>query len=122
MIPMRVSLSGRLGGPCRWMTIQVQQAEQLSIEQMEEFLRGSRRMEFKLEGQEEVYRLIERVPSHCRYGKLGRRERAIARAYLIKLTNLSRAQRELALVGTRRGGILTGRDSIQVQFTGLTRK
>jgi hypothetical protein len=40
------------------MTFQVQQAEQLSIEQMEEILRGRRRMEFKLEGQAEVYRLI----------------------------------------------------------------
>jgi hypothetical protein len=74
------------------MTFQVQQAEQLSIEQMEEFLQGSRRMEFKLEGRAEVYGLIERVLSHCHYSKLGRGERGIARAYLIKLTNLSRAQ------------------------------
>ena len=74
------------------MTFQVQQADQLSIEQMEEFLRGSRRMEFKPEGQAEVYGLIERVLSHCHYSKLGKRERGVARAYLIKLTDLSRAQ------------------------------
>jgi hypothetical protein len=46
------------------MTFQVQQAGQLSIEQMEEFLRGSRRMEFKPEGQAKVYRLIERALRH----------------------------------------------------------
>jgi elongation factor P--beta-lysine ligase len=74
------------------MTFQVQQAEQLSIEQMEEFLQGSRQMEFKLEGRAEVYRLIERVLSHCHYSKLGKRERGVVRAYLIKLTALSRAQ------------------------------
>ncbi len=71
------------------MTFQVQQADQLRIQQMEEFLRGSRRMEFKLEGQAEVYRLIEQVLSHCGYSKLGKRERGIVRAYLIKLTDLS---------------------------------
>lgn len=74
------------------MTFQVQQAEQLSIEQMGEFLQGSRRMEFKPEGQAEVYGLIERVLSHCHYSKLGKLERGVVRAYLIKLTDLSRAQ------------------------------
>ena len=74
------------------MTFQVQQVDQLSIKQMEEFLQGSRRMEFQLEGQAEVYGLLERVLSHCRYSKLCKRERGVARAYLIKLTGLSRAQ------------------------------
>jgi hypothetical protein len=46
------------------MTFQVQQAEQLSMEQMEEFLRGSRRMEFKFEGQAKLCRLIERALRH----------------------------------------------------------
>ncbi len=59
---------------------------------MEEFLRGSRRMEFQPEGQAEVYGLIERVLGHCHYSKLGKRERGVVRAYLIKLTALSRAQ------------------------------
>ena len=49
-------------------------------------------MEFKPEGQSEVYGLIERVLSHCHYSKLGRRERGVARFYLIKLTDLSQAQ------------------------------
>src|SRR5665811_498145 len=74
------------------MTFQVQQADQLSIKQMEEFLQGSCQMEFTIEGRAEVYGLIERVLSHCHYSKLGKRERGVARAYLIKLTDLSRAQ------------------------------
>ena len=74
------------------MTFQVQQADQLSIKQMEEFLQGSREMEFTIEGRAEVYQLIERVLSHCHYSKLCKRERGVARAYLIKLTDLSRAQ------------------------------
>src|ERR1019366_5541589 len=74
------------------MTFQVQQADQLSIKQMEEYLQGSRQMEFAIEGRTEVYRLIDRVLSQCHYSQLGKRERGIARAYLIKLTDLRRAQ------------------------------
>jgi len=35
---------------------------------------------------------IQRVLSQCHYSQLGKRERGVARAYLIKLTDLSRAQ------------------------------
>jgi hypothetical protein len=74
------------------MTFQVLEADRLSIDQMREFLQGSRQIEFKLEGQAAVYVFLERVLQHQHYSQLGKGERGVIRAYLIKLTGLSRAQ------------------------------
>lgn len=74
------------------MTFQVLEADRLSIDQMREFLQGSRQIEFKLEGKAAVYGFLERVLQHQHYSQLGKRERGVIRAYLIKLTGLSRAQ------------------------------
>jgi hypothetical protein len=74
------------------MTFQVLEADRVSIDQMREFLQGSRQIEFKLEGKVAVYGFLERVLRHQHYGQLGRGERGVIRAYLIKLTGLSRAQ------------------------------
>ena len=43
------------------MTFQVHEAEQLSIEQMSEFLQGCRQLEFTLQGRAAVYQFFERV-------------------------------------------------------------
>ena len=74
------------------MTFQVRQADQLNIDQMREFLQGSREIEFRVETRSEVYQFLEGVLRHQRYGQLGRSNRGLIRAYLIKLTGLSRAQ------------------------------
>src|SRR6516165_10431699 len=74
------------------MTFQVLEADRVSIDQMREFLQGSRQIEFKLEGKVAVYGFLERVLRHQHYGQLSRGERGVIRAYLIKLTGLSRAQ------------------------------
>ncbi len=59
---------------------------------MREFLQGSRQIEFKLEGRAAVYGFLERVLQYQHYGQLGKGERGVIRAYLLKLTGLSRAQ------------------------------
>ena len=74
------------------MTFQVHEAERLSIEQMREFLRGSRQLEFALEGKEAVYLFLERVLQAQHYDRRSRTERGVVRAYLAKLTGLSREQ------------------------------
>ena len=74
------------------MTFQVHEAERLSIEQMREFLQGSRRLEFALQGKAAVYQFLERVLQAQHYDRRTRAERGIVRAYLLKLTGLSRAQ------------------------------
>ena len=76
----------------RRMTFQVHEAERLSIEQMREFLQGSRQLEFALEGKTAVYEFLERVLRAQHYGQRSRAERGVVRAYLAKLSGLSRAQ------------------------------
>jgi hypothetical protein len=74
------------------MTFQVHEADRLTIEQMQEFLQGSREIEFALEGRAAAYAFLERVLRGQRYAHLGRTDRGVIREYLIKLTSLSRAQ------------------------------
>jgi hypothetical protein len=74
------------------MTFQVHEAEQLSIEQMREFLQGSRQLTFARQGRAAVYQFLERVLQARRYDRCTRAEKGVVRAYLAKLTGLSRAQ------------------------------
>jgi hypothetical protein len=59
------------------MTFQVLEADRLSIDQMREFLRGIRQIEFQLEGKAAVYGVLERVLQHQHYGQLGKGERGV---------------------------------------------
>lgn len=74
------------------MTFQVHEAERLTVEQMREFLQGSRQLEFILEGKEAVYQFLERVLQAQHYDRRSRAERGVVRAYLARLSGLSRAQ------------------------------
>src|SRR5258708_2435957 len=74
------------------MTLRMQDADRLTIEQMSEFLQGSRAIEFSLRGRVPLYGFLERVLTHQHYARLARVQRGVVRAYLIKLTGLSRAQ------------------------------
>lgn len=74
------------------MTFQVNDAERLTIEQMREFLQGSREIVFSLKERTACYAFVERLlQRHC-YGQLSRVDRGVVRQYLVKLTGLSRAQ------------------------------
>ena len=66
--------------------------ERLSLAEMEEFLRGSRKLELAAECQEAIYRFLEGLLASQQYRKLKRRERGIVRRFGAKISGLSRAQ------------------------------
>jgi len=74
------------------MTIQMPDADRLTLEQMREFLQGSLSMKFVLRGRAALYNFLERVLALQHYARLARPDRGVVRAYLAKLTGLSRAQ------------------------------
>jgi transposase InsO family protein len=70
----------------------MQNAESLSRDQIQEFLRSSEPIEFTSSGREERYLWMERVLVAQKYRELGKGERGLVRAYLRKVTGLSEAQ------------------------------
>lgn len=70
----------------------MQNAESLSREQIEEFLRSSEPIEFGGSGREERDSWVERVLAAQKYGELGKGQRGLVRAYVRKVTGLSEAQ------------------------------
>src|ERR1051325_9545607 len=74
------------------MQIRMQNAESLSRDQIQEFLRSSEPIEFTSRGREERYLWVERVLAAQKYRDLGRSERGLIRAYMRTVTGLSEAQ------------------------------
>src|ERR1044072_1720735 len=70
----------------------MQNAESLSRDQIQEFLRSSEPIEFSSGGREEVYLWTERGLAAQEYRELGQSERGVVRASLRKVTGLSEAQ------------------------------
>ena len=70
----------------------MQNLEQLSLEEIQEFLAGSRRLSLAAEDQDAIYSFIERVLKAQQYRRLGKGQRGIIRKFLRKVTGLSRAQ------------------------------
>jgi hypothetical protein len=64
----------------------MQNAESLSRDQIQEFLRSSEPIEFSSGGREDRYLWVERVLAAQKYRKLGKGERGLVRAYLRKVT------------------------------------
>lgn len=67
-------------------------AESLSREQIQEFLKSSQPIEFAGCGRSEKYGWVESVLRAQQYGALGKGERGVVRAYLEKVTGMSAAQ------------------------------
>jgi len=67
-------------------------AESLSQEQIREFLKSSRPIEFGGCGRNEKYAWVERVLGAQNYGALGKGERGVVRAYVEKVTGMSVSQ------------------------------
>ena len=70
----------------------MQNAESLSRDQIQEFLRSSEPIEFTSNGRAERYLWVERVLAAQKYRELGKGERGLVRAYVRKMTGLSEAQ------------------------------
>lgn len=74
------------------MIISLRTGTQLSLEQIRAFVEGSSEIEFKGRNREEVYGWVNEVLREQQYEKLGRSGKGLVRAYIQKMTGLSRAQ------------------------------
>ena len=74
------------------MNITMQNIERLTLDQIREFVEGSRAIGFSAPKREAVYEFIERVLKSQQYRRLGRGQKGIVRRFLVKMTGLSRAQ------------------------------
>ena len=68
------------------------EAETLSLDQIEVFLKASEKIRFEGENREQVYDWVEQVLRQQQYQEQGRRARGLLRRYLEKMTGRSRAQ------------------------------
>ena len=74
------------------MTITMQNTEGLTLAEMQEFVEGSRAVDFAAPEPETVYGFIQRVLVAQQYGRLSKGQRGMVRRFLTKMTGLSRAQ------------------------------
>ena len=72
--------------------ISVLEAEKLSVVEIEAFLLASESVRFVGQGRTEVYSWVQRLLVQQEYGGQGRRAKGLLRAYVEKMTGLSRAQ------------------------------
>jgi transposase len=88
------------------LTINVHEAEKLSLEQIEAFLNASQAIRFEGETQEQIYHWIEQVLGRQEYHQQSRQARGLLRSYLAKMTGLSRAQVTRLIARYRKSGSL----------------
>ena len=74
------------------MHIRMSNLERITLAEMAEFVSSNQGVEWEGTGQEAVYGLIGRVLQQQRYGKLPKGDRGVVRAFLVRVTSLSRAQ------------------------------
>lgn len=74
------------------MTIQMEDPEEMSLEQIKALLGSSRAVRFSIEGREALYGLLVGVLKGQRYSELGRGQRGMVGRFLVKVTGRSRAQ------------------------------
>jgi len=70
----------------------MQNADVLTQEEIQEFLKGSRSIEFTGQNRGELYGFVQRVLVAQEYARQGKKERGAIRAYLSKVTGLSLPQ------------------------------
>jgi len=74
------------------MTITMQNAEQLTRTEMQEFVEGSRAVQWTAGGRQPIYDFLRRVLEVQQYQRLRKGPKGIVRRCLLRLTGLSRAQ------------------------------
>jgi len=90
--------------------------ERLSLDEMEEFIAGSRTVAFAAKGREMVYGFIECVLKQHPYRKLSKGQRGIVRRFLVKVTGLSRAQVTRLIAGWRKTRRVRGKPPHRPSF------
>ena len=73
------------------MQIMLKDIKRLTAEDIQDFLAGSRELDFSVRS-EEAYTFIEQVLNNQHYGKQSRKGKGAIRRFLMKMTSLSRAQ------------------------------
>ena len=88
----------------------MQNAEGLSRNQIQEFLRSSDPIEFSSGGLEERYLWVEQVLAAQKYRDLRKGERGLVRAYVRKVTGLSEAQTTRLIRAWQSAWLLRGQE------------
>src|SRR4051812_45607027 len=66
--------------------------ERMSLEQIQAFLKGSQNVRFEASQRSEIYEWVTRTLREQEYQQQGRAAKSVIRAYIGKVTGLSRAQ------------------------------
>ncbi len=74
------------------MTLKVRHKEMMDLEEIKRFLNSANSLEFRAFSREERYKWIERTLKAYKYLKLGKKEKGILRAYMMKITGISSSQ------------------------------
>ena len=74
------------------MQVTMQHAERLTLAEMREFLAASNNLSFAGTGRKQIYGLVEGVLRTQKYLGLAKKDKGIARRYLVKISGLSVAQ------------------------------
>src|SRR6266705_6502329 len=88
------------------MQIRMQNAETLTQEQIQEFLRGSRPIEFTGQNRRDLYKFVQHVLVAQEFAVQGKKERGAIRAYLNKVTGLSEPQMTRLIRQYRQEGVV----------------
>jgi transposase InsO family protein len=88
------------------MQLRMQNADVLTQEQIQEFLKGSRSIEFTGQDRSELYGFVQRVLVAQQYPGQGKKERGAIRAYLSKVTGLSLPQTTRLIRQYREEGVV----------------
>ena len=91
---------------CARMQIRMQNAEALTREQIQEFLKGSKGIEFSGQKRAEVYGWVQQALVAQEYAVQGKKERGMIRAYIGKMTGLSLPQATRLIRKYRREGVV----------------
>jgi len=87
-----VSLTRGSDPACWGLIVRLEANQELSLEQIQAFLRASDAVGFEGRNREEVYGWVNRVLDQQGYSQLNRSGRGLVRRYVEKMTGLSRAQ------------------------------
>ena len=99
------------------MLINMKAGEKQSLEQIQVFLEVTGEVDFKADGQEEVYAWLGRVLKGQEYGHLSEGKKGLVRQYIIKMTGLSRAQATRLITQWMGMGSLHLKPRRRVRFT-----
>jgi len=84
----------------------MQNAEMLTQEQIQEFLKGSQSIEFSGQNRAELYHFVQRALVAQEYARQGKQRRGTIRAYLSKVTGLSLPQMTRLIRKYREAGVV----------------